>query len=697
VLVWAAVTTVVFGAASGAGFWWWAYGSERFEEPPPLPRDWPARVIVLAGDGTIGHRDARGERARFADPFGVAAAPDGTIFVTDAGDRPGIRAIAPDGTVSTVAGGEIGFSDGVGSAARFNSPSGIARATDGTLYVADTANNAIRRLSPDGRVTTIAGDGEAGDRDGIGREARFNGPIGVAVDARGRVIVADTYNDRIRAIEPHGTVSTLAGGPVPGLIDRAGPDARFDTPTGVALDRDGNILIADTGNDVLRRIAPDGNVTTTVSMVSPLERPMGIATGGDGEIYVSDERGRVFEARATGEWRLVAGSAPGFADGPGPEARFRRPSSLAFIAPGHLVVTDTGNALVRTIVASIPDRLRLPASPLIRPAFDVDAFARTALLWPVEPLEGPHEIAGTMGEARGGDGERFHAGIDVRIEDGTPVCVVRPGTVSSPLSASEFGTLNESVRVGTITYVHLRVGRTRAQEIVDAARFVGTYDERGRLSRIRIKRGARFSTGEPIGSVNAFNHVHLNVGWPGEEHNPLRFALVQFEDRVPPTIAQNGIRVYDEQGQPVTERANGRLVVRGPVQVVVDAWDQADGNRPSRRLGLYALGFQVLLPDGTPAPGFDEPRLTIRFDRLGDPDAPRLVYAPGSGIPFYGQRSTRFLYSITNVFIDGVAAPGLWDAGALPPGDYTLRIIAEDIRGNQAITRRDLPITIAAK
>jgi hypothetical protein len=163
---------------------------------------------------------------------------------------------------------------------------------------------------------------------------------------------------------------------------------------------------------------------------------------------------------------------------------------------------------------------------------------------------------------------------------------------------------------------------------------------------------------------------------------------------VPPTIAPGGVRVYDEQGQLLSRRVNGRLVVSGPVQVVVDAWDQADGNRPSRRLGLYALGFQVIAADGTPAPGFEEPRLTIRFDRLGDPDAPRLVYAPGSGIPFYGRRSTRFLYSITNLFIDGVAAPGLWDPSVLPPGDYTLRVIAEDIRGNQATTRRDLPITI---
>lgn len=671
---------------------WW------IDEPTPaVDGAWSGLVIALAGDGVAGRRDASADRARFSDPFGVAIDAQGAIFITDAGDTNAIRRVSIDGVVSTLAGGGIGFADGIGADARFDSPSGLALDPQGVLYVADTGNNAIRRVTPDGRVTTIAGDGRPGHQDGPGPQARFNGPIGVAIDASGRIIVADTYNDRLRAIDANGVVTTLAGGPTPGLIDRPGLDARFDTPTGVAIDAAGNILVADTGNDLIRVVSPTGAVTTRVPTAAALVRPTGIAAGPGGEIYVSDERGRIIEGTPTGDWRVLAGSSPGFADGPGPDARFRRPSGVAVAAPGRLVVADSGNALLRLVIASLPDRMRLPASPLIRPAFDPDAFGQTALLWPIDPLEGPHEIAGTMGEARGDGADRLHTGIDVRIEDGTPVRAVRPGVVAAPLAASDFGTLNESVRIGTVSYVHLRVGRTRAQEIVDPTQSVGTYDEGGRLSRIRIKRGARFATGDVIGSVNAFNHVHLNVGWPGEEYNPLRFALTQFEDTIPPTIAPGGVRVYDEHGQLLTRRVNGRLTVSGPVQVVVDAWDQADGNRPSRRLGLYALGFQVLTADGTPAPGFEEPRLTIRFDRLGDPDAPRLVYAPGSGIPFYGRRSTRFLYSITNAFIDGVAAPGLWDASVLPPGDYTLRVIAEDIRGNQAMTRRDLPITIAAR
>jgi sugar lactone lactonase YvrE len=155
-----------------------------------LAPGWPAIVAVLAGDGVAGTRDGEAADARFADPFGVAIAPDGTVYVADGGNL--IRRISPDGRVTTVAGGARGFADGVGGAARFNTPSALAIDAGGALYVADTGNNAIRRMTADGRVTTVAGDGVAGYRDGPAREARFNAPIGVAVDASGRVIVADT-------------------------------------------------------------------------------------------------------------------------------------------------------------------------------------------------------------------------------------------------------------------------------------------------------------------------------------------------------------------------------------------------------------------------------------------------------------------------------------------------------------------------
>lgn len=663
-----------------------------------LEVDWVAVAAVLAGDGTAGMRDGDATRARFSDPFGVASAADGSIYVADAGDAQRVRRIAPDGVVSTLAGGDEGYADGLGAAARFSTPSGLAVARDGAVYVADTGNNAIRHITRDGVVSTVAGDGVAGHRDGSAHDARFNGPVGIAVDAARQVIVADTYNDRIRAIQQDGTVVTVAGSGQPGAMDGASAEARFHTPCGVAVDAAGNIYVADTGNDAVRMISPAGVVSTIGPVPEDgLVRPIGIAVSAAGMVYVTDDRGRIVEIAPGVSVRTLAGSRPGFADGTGVDARFRNLGGLALAAPGRLIVTDPRNALVRLVAARSRLELRLPASPRLNPGFDAEAFAWQPLLWPIDPIEGPLELTGTLGETRGGDGsERFHAGVDVHGQEGTPVRAVRGGVVANPVATGEFGTLNESVRIGPITYVHLRVGRQRRDEVLDPSRFVPAYDDLGDMVSIRVKRGARFTTGEAIGTVNAFNHVHLNVGWPGEEYNPLRFRLVQFEDTVPPTIARGGIRLFGEDGSRITARKKGRLVVGGRVQVVVDAWDRVNGNKPRRRLGLYQLGYQVLNVDGSPAPGFEAPRDTIRFDRLvADANAPRVVYASGSGIPFFGRRVTRFLYVVTNTLREGIASVGTWDTSTLPPGDYTLRILAADIRGNQAVTNRDVAITIA--
>jgi murein DD-endopeptidase MepM/ murein hydrolase activator NlpD len=734
---------------------WWRWTQTR---PRPLGANWESKVIVLAGDGVASTRDGGAARARFANPFGVAVAADGTVYVADGGETPTIRRIArpakaddkgvlakvggavkaaawaaldllgdPDvasananEVVSTLAGGEYGFADGVGAEAKFATLSGLAIDASGTLYVADTGNNAVRRITPDGRVSTIAGDGVAGYQDGPGPQARFNGPIGIAVDTSGRVIVADTYNDRLRAIAPDGTVTTIAGSAEPGLLDGAADLARFDTPCGVAIDASGRIYVADTGNNIIRIVdqtaqqdatgaaaaavattSPKAIITTvsTASWAFPeaLVRPVGITVNPTGDLYITDDRGRIVEITSHGATRTLAGSTPGFHDGVGGEARFRHPSGIAHAGPGQLIVADAGNALVRLVGARTRMAIRPPASPSIAPRFDADRFGRQPLLWPIAPQEGPHELAGTLGEARGSQGsERFHAGIDVRIEDGTPVHAVRDGIVTEPIATDDFGSLNEWLRIGEVSYIHIRAARGRDNEPFDPARFVETRDAMtGKVVRIRVKRGARFSTGDIVGSVNRFNHVHLNVGWAGEEYNPLRFGLLQFEDTVPPAIARGGVLLYDEFGEPLKTRVKGRLAVSGRVMVVVDAWDQADGNRPNRRLGLYDLGYQVLTSDGQPAPGFEQVRETLRFDRsVSDVEAVRLVYAPGSGIPFYGGRRTRFLYVVTNTFRDGVAEPGYWDTTSLGPGNYILRAWATDISGNPAVVNRDLPVVI---
>ncbi|WP_454260949.1 hypothetical protein [Pseudoxanthomonas mexicana] len=149
--------------------------------------------------------------------------------------------------------------------------------------------------------------------------------------------------------------------------------------------------------------------------------------------------------------------------------------------------------------------------------------------------------------------------------------------------------------------------------------------------------------------------------------------------------------------QPIDAKQDGRIVVPRDLQgirIVVDAWDQVDRNLPRRRLGLHALGYQLLHPDGTPVPGFETPRMTIDFQRLPSDDAVQVAYAPGSGITVHGSAVTRFRYSVTNTVRDGAWAEGAWQPASLAPGDYLLRITARDHSGNEAQARRDLPLRL---
>ena len=658
---------------------------------PPLQESWTAITRVLAGDGIAGQRDGDAGRARFSDPFGVATAPDGSVLVADGAGS--IRRISPEGVVTTLVGasGQLSTPSGIAIDSRVNRPAAI--------YVADSGHHAVRRIMPDGTVSTLAGGPLPGTSDGSGAQARFRAPLGVAVAPDGRVVVADTYNDAIRIVTPDGQVTTLAGGDRPGADDGFGPAARFDTPSGVAVDAHGVVFVADTGNNRIRRVTLDG----TVSTVSPEPpdgwfRPVGVAVSGAGTLYVTQDGGRVTEVVPGVSARTLAGAGPGYTEGVGTGARFRAPAGIAVLAPGRLVVADRRNALVRLVA----DRSRAglaPSSPLIAPRFDrVAAMGFQPLLWPLSPMEGPFEVTGTMGEMRGDEaGARFHAGVDVHADEGTAVRAVRDGVVLDPIAVNDVGTLNESIRIGPIVYVHARVGRTRRAPF-DDPRVVPLRDERGRVVRMRVPRGARYRAGEAVGTANPFNHVHLNVGWPREEINALRIGLLGFRDTVPPVIPPGGITLLSEDGTRLAARERGRLIVHGAVQVVVDAWDQVDGNRPTRRLGLYRLGYQLLHANGAPVPGFCSVRETIRFDRLSpDPEAAHLVYAPGSGIPLFGTRRTRFLYAVTNAFRDGVARRARWDTTTLPAGDYTLRVLAADASGNEALANRDLAVTIPAR
>src|ERR1051326_6111954 len=240
--------------------------------PAPTPIAWRAHVSTAAGDGSP---------QGFSDPFGIAVAKDGTIYVADAGEDNHIRKLSPDGSATLLTGG----------AKDFDTPSALALDANGNLYVADTSNNRIRKVTPQGEVSTIAGDGTAGYLDGPAAVARFNGPIGVAIDQQGDVFVADTYNDRIRKISSDGHVSTIAGGGTPGYADGDRNTSLFDTPCGIIVAKDGTLIVADTGNDRLRKIDKDGNVSTmnvNLDGGGSLSSPGGLALTYDNVLYVTE-------------------------------------------------------------------------------------------------------------------------------------------------------------------------------------------------------------------------------------------------------------------------------------------------------------------------------------------------------------------------------------------------------------------------
>jgi sugar lactone lactonase YvrE len=325
-------------------------------------------VTTLAGSsGHPGSSDGSGSGAQFLYPYAVAVDGSGNVYVADSGNH-NIRRVTPGGTVSTVAGtaGSPGSMDGTGTAALFNTPQGIAVDAMGNVYVSDTNNSTVRRITPAGVVTTLAGAaGQSGGSDGTGSSARFSYPYGLASDAAGNVYVADLGNSTIRKLTPGGVVSTLAGSAgQSGSADGAGGSARFNHPSAVALDTAGNVYVADTSNQTVREISPAGTVTTLAGAAgiggnadgsgpaASFFYPGGIASTGAGTLYIADTGNHTLRVMdSPGAVATLAGSAgeKGSADGTGTQALFAYPYGISSDGSGHLYVADSGNNTVRKV------------------------------------------------------------------------------------------------------------------------------------------------------------------------------------------------------------------------------------------------------------------------------------------------------------------------------------------------------------
>ena len=331
----------------------------------------PAGVVTtLAGyPGTAGSADGTGSAARFSGPTGVAVDSAGNVYVTDAANDE-IRMVTPAGVVTTLAGaaGPSGTTDGTGTAAQFSSPGGLAMDSAGNLYVADTLNDTVRKIAPGAVVTTLAGTaGTSGTDDAVGTAAQFASPAAVAVDSTGNVYVADSGNETIRKITPAGVVTTLAGSAgTRGNLDGTGTAAQFDTPSGVAVDSAGNVYVADTNNDTIRKIDPSGVVSTLAGTAGSIgfadgtgsaarfSFPLGLSLDSQGNLYVGDTNNNIIRVvTPAGVVTTLAGSAyvgsKGSDDGVGPAARFNEPNGVTVDSAGNIYIGDTFNATVRKI------------------------------------------------------------------------------------------------------------------------------------------------------------------------------------------------------------------------------------------------------------------------------------------------------------------------------------------------------------
>ncbi|MBL0742930.1 IPT/TIG domain-containing protein [Chryseolinea lacunae] len=328
-------------------------------EGPVFTYDYTAVVSTLAGSGMAASIDGVNAMASFDGPHGLAIDGDGNIIVSEfASSR--IRKISTAGQVTTIAGSTNGYAEGQGTAAKFYQLREVKVDRQGNLLVADYLNLRIREVQPTGNVLTLAGNGMPGFADGASADARFSLPSGIAVASDNTVYVADEGNHRIRKIVA-GNVTTLAGNGTANYADGQGSNAMFSGPVTLAIDADNNLYTSDFGGAHIRKITPGGLVTTVagsgaygyqdgVATEAKFNKSRGVAVDAAGNIYVADTDNNCIRKISNGVVTTIAGSTTeGYADGNGSEARFSFPTGIVVDASGALYVADYRNSRIRKI------------------------------------------------------------------------------------------------------------------------------------------------------------------------------------------------------------------------------------------------------------------------------------------------------------------------------------------------------------
>lgn len=607
------------------------------------------------------------------EPFGIAV-NDKEIYVSD-GQTGTIFKIDRTGSISI-------FTSGL------DTPSALAFTDEGNLIVADSGSHTIISIDQKGEKQIIAGtNNEPGDVDGSALQAKFNAPVGLAVkDAR--IYVADTYNDKIRIIED-GNVRTVAGS-TKGYAEGNGALAKFDTPLGLAILND-DLLVADSENRRIRSIDVNGNVTTLVGgglrndgllSQAGLSFPTAVHVAPGGVIFIADGNSiRVIGRRNIPFLETISENRRGLVDGHPHRSKFNRPSGLAINYNGDLLIADSDNGLIRALTdrsdAAIVSKSQIDGLRYSAKEFRGMSPGR----WPYSPPDRTREIAGTLGEIRGelidADSQVwFHNGLDIPGAYGETARFIRDEKVLDPAATANFNTSRELLRMPTVGYIHIKLGRDSNERPFNDSRF-HFFENNGKQAGVRIPRGTKFKTGEAIGTLNSLNHVHLIAGRPAAEMNALdALVLPGVSDGISPIVED--VLLFDENWNEIkTINTNGDKLIEARTRIVVKAYDRKDGNAERRRLAPYKIGYSLKKTDSIDVP---EDHWNLSFERMPAEEAVKFVYAPGSRSGATGV--TIFNFIATNfVFADEYKEQFL-DPAKLESGNYVLTAMAQDFFGN---------------